>query len=108
MNPDRGLYGTQQTKNFFTHVDNVSLALEDRIKLTSNFALIGGIRFEDIRLARTAFDVDGVLRSAAGYPFSTSFTPVTGRVGFGSGGQVAVPLRPGTAGPPVTAARSSA
>ena len=82
VNPDRGLYGTQQTKNFFTHVDNVSLSLEDRIKLTSNFALIGGIRVEEINLARTAFDVDGVLRSAAGYPFSTSFKPVTGRVGY--------------------------
>ena len=82
VNPDRGLYGTQQTKNFYTHVDNVSLALEDRIKLTSNFALIGGIRVEEINLARTAFDVDGNLRSADGYPFSTTFRPVTGRLGY--------------------------
>jgi len=80
VNPDRGLYGTQQTKNFYTHVDNVSLSLEDRIKLTSNFALIGGIRVEEIKLARTAFDVKGALRD--GYPFSTTFTPVTGRVGY--------------------------
>ena len=82
VNPDRGLYGTQQTKKFYTHVDNVSLSLEDRIKLTSNFSLIGGIRLEEIDLARTAFDVDGVLRSAAGYPFSTTFRPVTGRAGY--------------------------
>ena len=82
VNPDRGLYGPQQTKNFYTHVDNLALAFEDRIKLTSNFALIGGIRIEDIALSRTAFDVNGVLRSAAGYPFSTTFTPVTGRVGY--------------------------
>lgn len=82
INPDRGLYGPQQTKNFYTHVDNVALAFEDRIKLTRNFALIGGIRMEDIRLSRTAFDVDGNLRSAAGYPFATTFTPVTGRVGY--------------------------
>ncbi len=74
-NPDRGLYGVQQTKNFYTHVDNVSLSFEDRIKLTSNFALIGGIRVEEIDLSRTAFDVDGNLRSAAGYPFSTTFRP---------------------------------
>ena len=80
VNPDRGLYGTQQTKNFFTHVDNVSLSLEDRIKLTSNFALIGGIRIEDIDLARTAFDVAGMLRT--GYPFATNFRPITGRVGY--------------------------
>jgi iron complex outermembrane receptor protein len=82
VNPDRGLYGTQQTKNFYTHVGNVSLSLEDRIKLTSNFALIGGIRVEEINLARTAFDVDGMLRSADGYPFSTTFRPVTGRAGY--------------------------
>ena len=82
VSPDRGLYGMQQTKNFYTHVDNVSLSLEDRIKLTSNFALIGGIRIEEINLARTAFDVDGVLRTAAGYPFSTTFRPATGRVGY--------------------------
>lgn len=82
VNPDRGLYGMQQTKNFYTHVDNVSLSLEDRIKLTSNFSLIGGIRVEQIDLARTAFDVDGNLRSAAGYPFSTTFRPVTGRLGY--------------------------
>lgn len=82
VNPDRGLYGPQQTKNFYTHVDNISLSLEDRLKITSNFALIGGIRVEQIELARTAFDVDGVLRSAAGYPYSTSFSPVTGRLGY--------------------------
>ena len=82
VNPDRGLYGTQQTKNFYTHVDNVSLSFEDRLKLTPTFALIGGVRIEEIDLARTAFDVDGVLRSADGYPFSKSFTPVTGRVGY--------------------------
>jgi iron complex outermembrane receptor protein len=82
VNPDRGLYGAQQTKTFYTHVDNVSLAFEDRLKLTSNFSLIGGIRFEEIKLARTAYDVDGNLRTNAGYPFSTTFTPVTGRVGY--------------------------
>jgi len=30
VNPDRGLYGQQQTKPFYYHVDNVSLAYEDR------------------------------------------------------------------------------
>jgi len=82
VNPDRGLYGFQQTKNFLTHVDNITLSFEDRLKLTSNFALIGGIRVEEIKLDRTAFDVAGALRSADGYPLSTSFRPVTGRVGY--------------------------
>jgi iron complex outermembrane receptor protein len=82
VNPDRGLYGFQQTKPFYTHVDNVSLAFEDRLKVTSNFSLIGGIRLEEIKLARTAYDVDGNLRIGDGYPFSTKFTPVTGRIGY--------------------------
>jgi iron complex outermembrane recepter protein len=82
VDPNRGLYGFQQTKPFFTHVDNAALALEDRLKLTSNFALIGGIRYESIELSRTAFDVDGNLRSADGYPFTKTFTPTTGRIGY--------------------------
>lgn len=82
VNPDSGLYGMQQTKPFYTHVDNVSLAFEDRLKLTSSFSLVGGIRFEEIKLARTAYDVDGNLRTADGYPFATRFTPVTGRIGY--------------------------
>ena len=49
-------------EKIYTHLDKASLSFEDRLKLTSNFALIGGIRFEDIELARTAFDADGVLR----------------------------------------------
>jgi iron complex outermembrane receptor protein len=82
VNPDRGLYGFQQTKPFFTHVDNISLSFEDRWKLTSQFALIGGIRTEQIKLDRTAFDVDGNLRSADGFPFSKTFRPTTGRFGY--------------------------
>jgi iron complex outermembrane receptor protein len=82
VNPNRGLYGQQQTKTFFTHVDNLALSFEDRLKITPTFALIGGVRVEDIELTRTAFDVNGVLRSAAGYPLSKSFMPVTGRFGY--------------------------
>lgn len=82
VDPDRGFYGLQQTKNFFTHVDNAALAFEDRLKIAPSFALIGGIRFETIELSRTAFDVDGNLRSADGYPFSKNFTPATGRFGY--------------------------
>jgi iron complex outermembrane recepter protein len=82
VDPNRGLYGFQQTKPFFTHVDNVALAFEDRLKITPTVALIGGIRFETIELSRTAFDVDGNLRGADGYPFTKTFTPVTGRIGY--------------------------
>jgi len=82
LNPDRGLYGPRSDEKIYTHLDTASLSFEDRLKLTSTFALIGGIRFEDIKLDRTRFDPSGVLESAKGYPFSTTFNPITGRVGY--------------------------
>lgn len=82
VNPDRGLYGPQQTKPFYSHVNDTALSFEDRLKITPAFALIGGVRVEDIDLSRTAYDVNGVLRTADGYPLAKSFTPVTGRVGY--------------------------
>jgi len=82
VNPDRGFYGFQQTKTFYTHVDNISLSFEDRLKITPTFAVIGGVRIEEITLSRTAFDVDGVLRTADGYPFTKTFRPTTGRIGY--------------------------
>jgi iron complex outermembrane receptor protein len=82
VNPDRGLYGPRSDEKIYTHLNNASLSFEDRLKVTSNFALIGGIRIEDIELSRTRFSPAGVLRSDRGYPFSTTFTPVTGRAGY--------------------------
>ncbi|MGH6711571.1 MAG: TonB-dependent receptor, partial [Bradyrhizobium sp.] len=82
INPDRGLYGPRSDEKIYTHLNKVSLSFEDRLKLTSNFALIGGIRVEDIELSRTRFSPEGVLRSDRGYPFTTTFSPVTSRVGY--------------------------
>ena len=82
VNPDRGLYGPRSDEKIYTHLDKASLSFEDRLKVTSTFALIGGIRIEDIELSRTRFSPTGVLRSDRGYPFSTTFNPVTGRVGY--------------------------
>lgn len=82
INPDRGLYGPRSDEKIYSHLDTASLSFEDRLKLTSTFALIGGIRFEDIELSRTRFSPDGVLRTDRGYPFSKTFNPITGRVGY--------------------------
>src|SRR5262249_25168699 len=65
-----------------THVNDIALSFEDRLKITPTFALIGGVRLEQIQLSRTAFDIDGMLRSADGYPFAKTFSPVTGRIGY--------------------------
>lgn len=80
VNPARGLYGGRADEKIFTNLDNVSLSLEDRLKLTGNFALIGGIRFEQIELSRIRFDETGDL--VGGYPFAKRFSPITGRVGY--------------------------
>lgn len=82
LNPNRGLYGPRSDEKIYTHLDTASLSFEDRLKLTSTFALIGGIRFDDIELSRTRYSPDGVLRSDRGYPFSKTFNPITGRVGY--------------------------
>jgi len=82
LNPDRGLYGPRSDEKIYTHLDTTALSFEDRLKLTSTFALIGGIRFEAIELSRTRFNPDGTLESAKGYPLSKGFNPVTGRVGY--------------------------
>ena len=80
INPDRGLYGPRSDEKIYTHLDTTSLSFEDRLKLTSNFALIGGIRFEDIKLSRNRFDETG--DQVANYPFSKKFNPITGRIGY--------------------------
>jgi iron complex outermembrane receptor protein len=82
VNPVRGLYGDERLENFYTRVDNQSLSFEDRLKITKSFALIGGIRVENIELHRSRVNADGFLRTDAGYPMSTTFRPVTGRIGY--------------------------
>ncbi len=82
INPVRGLYLDESDEHIRTRVSNVALSFEDRLKITPTFALIGGLRFEEIELSRTRFSPEGVLRSDIGYPFSKDFTPVTGRIGY--------------------------
>jgi outer membrane receptor protein involved in Fe transport len=82
VNPDRGLYGPNQTKPFLTHLDDISLTFEDRLKVTPTFALVGGVRIEEIDLSRLAFTKEGVFRSFDGYPVEKTFKPVTGRIGY--------------------------
>ncbi|WP_295850809.1 TonB-dependent receptor [Tardiphaga sp.] len=80
VDPSRGNYGLLTTRLQTANIDNVSLSVEDRLKITQNFALIGGLRVEYIGLDRDSQNVAG--GSLAGYPFSRSWAPVTGRVGY--------------------------
>src|SRR5437764_6681751 len=80
VNPDRGVFGTLFTRDRIANIDNVYLSVEDRLKLTLTFALIGGARIEEIDLYRTNLSIGGA--PLAGFPFNKTWTPLTGRAGF--------------------------
>jgi iron complex outermembrane recepter protein len=79
-NPDRGFFGTLTTRVQTADIDNVYATFEDRLKITPTFALIGGIRVEEIDLDRDSRSTTGV--SLANFPFSKTWRPATGRIGF--------------------------
>ena len=54
VDPDRGTYGLLTTQRQTAKIDNESLSIEDRLKVTQTFALIGGLRVEHIGLDRSS------------------------------------------------------
>jgi iron complex outermembrane recepter protein len=80
VNPDRGLYGLLTTQQQTARIDNEALSFEDRVKLTRTFALVGGLRVEHIGLDRNSTDAAGLEK--ANFPFSKSWVPTTGRIGY--------------------------
>ena len=80
VDPSAGLYGLLTTQNQTAVINNQALSIEDRLKITQNFALIGGLRFEGIELGRNSTDVTGA--DKLGFPFSKTWTPLTGRIGY--------------------------
>ncbi|MGY3109853.1 MULTISPECIES: TonB-dependent receptor [unclassified Bradyrhizobium] len=80
VNPDRGYYGLLTTKQQTARIDNEALSFEDRLKLTRSFALVGGLRVEHIGLDRNSTDKTGL--ENANFPFSKSWVPTTGRIGY--------------------------
>ncbi|UFZ04852.1 TonB-dependent receptor [Bradyrhizobium ontarionense] len=76
---DRGTYGDLRTQLQTATIDSVALNLEDRLKLTDSFALVGGLRYNPFTLDRNWIR-DGAVRP--GFPYSTSWQPVTGRIGY--------------------------
>ncbi|MCK1296821.1 TonB-dependent receptor [Bradyrhizobium sp. 37] len=80
VDPVRGYYGLLTTQQQTARIDNEALSFEDRLKLTDSFALVGGLRVEHIGLDRNSTDVNG--QEKANFPFSKSWSPVTGRIGY--------------------------
>nr|WP_244424433.1 TonB-dependent receptor [Bradyrhizobium sp. BTAi1] len=80
VDPVRGYYGTLQTQRQTAIIDSFAINLEDRLKITNNFALIGGLRYNPFTLDRTSVDKFGATKS--GFPYSATWDPVTGRIGY--------------------------
>ena len=57
VDPVRGTYGLLTTQRQTARIDNESLLIEDRLKVTRTFALIGGVRVEHIGLDRNSTTV---------------------------------------------------
>ncbi|UWU74166.1 TonB-dependent receptor [Bradyrhizobium huanghuaihaiense] len=80
VDPPRGYYGSLEIQRQTARIDNEALSFEDRLKLTRTFALVGGLRVEHIGLDRNWTDKTGLEK--AGFPYTTDWAPVTGRIGY--------------------------
>nr|WP_249802968.1 TonB-dependent receptor [Bradyrhizobium sp. 21] len=80
VDPPRGYYGLLTIQQQTARIDNEALSFEDRLKLTRTFALVGGVRVEHIGLDRNSTDKFGLEK--ANFPFSQSWVPTTGRIGY--------------------------
>jgi iron complex outermembrane recepter protein len=77
LNPAPGFYGVSDPNIRNASLQTTAGSIEDRLKLTPWLALMGGIRVEDIRLARDGVNFDGTIPT--GQPFSKDWTPVSYR-----------------------------
>jgi iron complex outermembrane receptor protein len=80
IDPAQGVYGPMFPDIRNKELDDVALALEDRLKITPEFALIGGIRVDDWTLKSNGTDFDGSI--PAGEPFTQVWKPVSYRAAF--------------------------
>ncbi|MGY4476924.1 iron complex outermembrane receptor protein [Bradyrhizobium sp. USDA 3364] len=80
VDPTRGYYGLLTTQRQTATIDSIAFNIEDRLKLTPTFALIGGLRYNPFSLDRDSTNVYGATK--AGFPYSANWDPVTGRIGY--------------------------
>jgi iron complex outermembrane recepter protein len=80
VDPASGVYGPLLIQQQTALINSVALNVEDRLKVTPTFAVIGGLRYNPFDLDRTSTDVNGVAKS--GFPYTASWDPVTGRIGY--------------------------
>jgi iron complex outermembrane recepter protein len=80
VGPDPGLYGAVDFDIRNSRLDTIAGSFEDRLKLTSAFALIGGVRLDDLTMARNGINSDGTIPD--GQPFTKTWNPVSYRAAY--------------------------
>ena len=80
IDPVQGTYGPLFPDIRNKQLDDVALAFEDRLKLTPQFALIGGVRVDDWTLTSNGVNFDGSI--PAGEPFTQVWKPVSYRAAY--------------------------
>jgi iron complex outermembrane recepter protein len=80
IDPAQGLYGPQFPDTRIKQLGDVAAAFEDRLKITPEFALIGGVRLDDWTLTSNGTDFDGTV--PAGEPFTQTWRPVSYRAAY--------------------------
>jgi iron complex outermembrane receptor protein len=80
IDPVQGFYGPEFPDTRNKELDDVAMAFEDRLKITPQFALIGGVRVDDYTLKSNGTDFDGTIPS--GEPFTQVWRPVSYRAAY--------------------------
>ncbi len=80
VDPVQGIYGSEFPDIRNKQLDDVALAFEDRLKITPEFALIGGVRVDYWRLSSNGVNFDGSI--PAGEPFTQVWKPVSYRAAY--------------------------
>jgi len=80
IDPVQGFYGAEFPDIRNKQLDDVALAAEDRLKITSQLALIGGVRVDDWTLKSNGTNFDGSIPD--GEPFTQVWKPVSYRAAY--------------------------
>ena len=80
VDPVQGTYGGQFPDVRTKQLNDLAGAVEDRLKITPEFALIGGVRADDWTLSSSGVDFDGTV--PAGEPFTQTWKPVSYRAAY--------------------------
>ena len=80
VNPVQGVYGAEFPDVRNKQLNDLAAAVEDRLKITPAFALIGGVRVDDWNLKSSGVNFDGSI--PGGEPFDQTWKPVSYRAAY--------------------------